>query len=744
MKNPTLTFAVMLCLHCLPVVLFAQKTNTPAKIRCATVEYYQQLFRQDTSFKQKFQQNQRMIAQAAQIAARQQGAGPLNDTIPVVVHVVADSATQALVTDAIIQSQIDVLNENYQGRNADSTRIPAAFKPLFGKSSLTFLLAKTNPYGEPTNGITRKVSKATYGTFTVDNAKASAAGGEDAWNPAQYLNIWVVSFGSSGILGISVFPGDPRPLSVHGFVCDYRAFGRGASYLDATYNRGKTTTHELGHFFNLYHIWGDDDGACTGTDFPNDSLHDDTPNQSDATYGNPDPAGIGKVVTDACSPNPPGIMYQNYMDYTDDIAMVMFTKGQQYRMETTLTASPDRAPLLNSNAYMPATVYTKDARIRKIVTPSPAASQCTTITPKVILRNSGTETLTSVQIVSVLNNVPATYNWTGSLAAYTETTVSLPNITAPIGNNALTVYTKNPNGAADQNTANDTASVAFVVPPVIALAGNTSVTEGFDAATFPPANWRIYNPDNDMTWERNATIGKNKPGSAWFNDWNNATNDRYDDLMLPNYSFHNIDSVFLKFNVAAASYSDPNTTTTPVDTLSVLLSKDCGNSFTTVYKKWGSALQTTADPNQPVTVEFFPTSSQWRTDSVNIGSYLNNTEAQVQLLFRFNGNWENNIFIDDVNLRTVTLPAALKEKGYLLLPVPFQNQFGIWFYQQPTALQYITIYNATGQLVWKKAFSGNADKFITVDLHNQPAGVYVVTMGYTDASRNVSQRIIKQ
>ena len=200
------------------------------KVRCSTTEYYQNLFQSTPSLKPRFEANQRRLS-INSISPSPLRITALDDTITVVIHVVGTASMQSLVTNAVIQSQIDVLNEDYQGKNADSTRIPAAFKPLYGKSKLTFALAGTNPYGEPTNGIVRITSSSTFSLATVDDAKFTTTGGSDSWDPTKYLNIWVVDFGNTGVLGSSVFPGDPRDLRYHGFVCDYRAFGRGASYI---------------------------------------------------------------------------------------------------------------------------------------------------------------------------------------------------------------------------------------------------------------------------------------------------------------------------------------------------------------------------------------------------------------------------------------------------------------------------------------------------------------------------------
>lgn len=719
----------------------AQRTGPQKFIRCGTSEYYQKLFRANPALKQKFEDNQRRLARK-KITNGVARIMDVADTIALVVHVVASSALQAQITDAIIQSQIDVLNEDYQGLNADTSRIPAHFKPLFARGKIVFKLAGTSLFDEPTNGIVRVVKDTTYNQSNFDDAKSVNKGGSEAWNPSKYLNIWVVDFGSSNVLGISVFPGDTRDIKLHGFICDYRAFGRGAPYLFSQFNKGRTTTHELGHFFNLRHIWGDDDGDCTGTDFPDDTANDDTPNQGDNTEGNPDPLGIGVVKTDACSPNPPGIMYQNYMDYTDDSVLVMFTKGQLSRMEKALSESEDRFPLLSSTTYQDAPVYTNDIRIRNVIYPS--APLCSTsFTPIITLRNSGSATLISAQIVSVLNNnTPVIFNWTGSLAPYTEINLNLPGLTGVLGSNNLTIYTSKPNNVNDERNSNDTIKIQFEVFGITVL--NNRVDEGFSSPQFPPQQWRVNNPDKDTTWSRNATIGKNAPGSAWFNDWNNPTFGSIDDLITPNFSYTNVDSVYLYFNLAAATYSYPGTTENDIDTLEVLVTRDCGNSFSTVYKKWGEDLQTTGDPNFPTTNEFFPNSTQWRRDSINLSTVLGQSEAQFQIYFRIRGNFENNVFIDDVSIVPEVLPQRLKEEGYLIYPTAFRDQFFIWHYQMPTDLKFIQVYNAAGQLVWSTSYDGNANRLIAVNLRSAAAGIYFVKIGYGNSGRNITQRIVKQ
>lgn len=254
-------------------------------------------------------------------------------TIPVVVHVVYNTSTQN-ISDAQIQSQMTVLNNDFRRLNADAANTPAAWTSIAADCEINFCLATTDPSGNPTTGITR-TSTATTSFVDDDRVKSSSTGGKAAWNTAKYLNIWVCPLGG-GLLGYAQFPGGPT--STDGVVINYTAFGTTGTAA-APFNKGRTATHEVGHWLNLLHIWGDDDAGddgicnntseCSGTDGVSD-----TPNQCVMKYGTPT-----GVVTDNCSSTSPGIMYMNYMDYTDDAAMNMFTTGQKARIVATMTGS---------------------------------------------------------------------------------------------------------------------------------------------------------------------------------------------------------------------------------------------------------------------------------------------------------------------------------------------------------------------------------------------------------------------
>ena len=239
--------------------------------------------------------------------------------IPVVVHVVFNTAAQN-ISDAQIHSQITILNQDYRKTNSDVSKTPPVFTPLCGDARIEFQLASTDPSGNPTNGITR-TSTASASFTSDDKVKSSATGGANAWPAANYLNVWVCQLGG-GLLGYAQFPGGPA--ATDGVVILHSGFGNTGTAA-APFNLGRSATHEIGHWLNLRHIWGDDGGGCNGDDFVAD-----TPNAADHNFGKPAFPHI------TCSNGPSGDLFMNYMDYTDDDSMFMFTNGQIVRMQACL------------------------------------------------------------------------------------------------------------------------------------------------------------------------------------------------------------------------------------------------------------------------------------------------------------------------------------------------------------------------------------------------------------------------
>jgi hypothetical protein len=239
-------------------------------------------------------------------------------TIPVVVHVVYRTAADNIPV-AQITSQIDALNRDYSASNADKVNTPAVWAGLIQDTQIRFALATKDPKGKPTTGITRTKTKA-VSFSTHDKMKHASMGGADAWPASKYLNLWVCKLGG-GLLGYAQFPGgDP---ATDGVVILNTAFGTTGT-ATAPFNLGRTATHEVGHWLNLNHIWGDT-SDCSGSDHV-----PDTPNAQFPNFGVPSFPHV------TCSNGPNGDMFMNYMDYVDDKAMVMFSHGQVARMQAAL------------------------------------------------------------------------------------------------------------------------------------------------------------------------------------------------------------------------------------------------------------------------------------------------------------------------------------------------------------------------------------------------------------------------
>lgn len=252
-------------------------------------------------------------------------------TIPVVVHIVYNVAAEN-ISDTRVYEQIDVLTKDFRRTNADVGETPAYFAGVAADAEIQFCLATVDPSGNPTTGITR--TSTTKTSFSTADEMKFATYGHVAWDRNKYLNLWVCDLGS-GLLGYAQFPGGAA--ATDGVVIDYAYFG--VTGAGAPYNEGRTATHEVGHWLNLYHIWGDDGTGCGGSD----SVAD-TPNQADETYGCP-----GGTIRISCSNGPNGDMYQNYMDYTDDGCMNLFTAGQKTRMQALFAPGGTRVSLTTSN-----------------------------------------------------------------------------------------------------------------------------------------------------------------------------------------------------------------------------------------------------------------------------------------------------------------------------------------------------------------------------------------------------------
>lgn len=280
-------------------------------------------------------------------------------TIPVVVHVIWNTPIEN-ISDAQIQSQMTVLNDDFRKLNSNFSTTPAAFQNIAADTEIEFCLAAFDPAGNPTNGITRKQTSINEIGETEDYYDPIK--GSPPWDNKKYLNIWVCGL-SYYLYGYAYPPGTAVPNEADGVVIAPHYFGTiGSAASSAPAHLGRTTTHEIGHYFNLSHVWGDGNGGCNQDDHVND-----TPLQDVETYG-----CETFPLLDNCTNSGNGVNFHNYLDYTDDGCMTMFTTGQKMRMLAALNGP--RAGLLASTAC--GVVSVKDLpseRIAFTVFPNPAS-----------------------------------------------------------------------------------------------------------------------------------------------------------------------------------------------------------------------------------------------------------------------------------------------------------------------------------------------------------------------------------
>jgi hypothetical protein len=295
--------------------------------QCRSFEYQQQLLQKDPALQisRGAVQNFVMLHESSRTSSNLTGK---TITIPVVVHIVYHYPAEN-ISDSMVRSQIFALNRDFRKLNGDTVKIPAAFKALAADCGIEFKLATVDANGRATTGIIHKYTPITKWT-TDDKIKSSLEMGDDGWDPKSYLNIWVGTLDK--FLGYSSLPGDPDEKD--GVVINNRAFGNGIPGAAAM---GRTAVHEIGHWMGLRHLWGDADCGDDGVA--------DTPKQE--TFTNGCPSGVR--IT--CNNAPYGDMYMDYMDFTSDVCLLMFTKGQKERMRALFEPGGARYSILSSNAF---------------------------------------------------------------------------------------------------------------------------------------------------------------------------------------------------------------------------------------------------------------------------------------------------------------------------------------------------------------------------------------------------------
>ena len=548
--------------------------------------------------------------------------------IPVVVHVLHNGTAvgvDANISDAQILSQIRVLNEDFRRKNADAIRTPEEFLPVAADANIEFVLAKQDPNGLPTNGIVRKQGpKTIYGP-----EDATIIGQTSQWNPEEYLNMWVVPL-VSPFLGYATFPTSNLPglnfvpsASIRdGITVDYLFFGTGPG--TAANTTGRTTTHEVGHYLGLRHIWGD--GGCEVDDFVLDTPNQDNPNNS-ICNDNPTRFSCGNSN-----------MIQNYMDYTPDRCMNLFTKGQVDRFDVVLANSPRRASLVNGRGTKDPILPNLDVSLLKVVNPADALCQVS-IAPQVEIQNVGNEIVSSVRIEFRWNgNLIESKRFTTELRTTEKVTLTFGNLDTRGEENEFSFTVVQVNDQADLVPSNNTLTSRPLQQGQLTLPYTVSLST-------LPATWIIGNPDKSLTWEKtNLTLDGSAQPALFIRHYEYEAQGQLDYFISPQIDLTKYPNAQLVFEVAHGPYNQAGFQ----DELLVAIAPDCSLDFdiiTPPYKKSGTRLQTV----DPTVNEFIPTSnSQFRTEIVNLSKFKDLGKVRVALVTK--NAFGNNIFLRNIRV----------------------------------------------------------------------------------------------
>jgi hypothetical protein len=555
-------------------------------------------------------------------------------TVPVVVHIIHKNEPVGTGTNLSveqIQSQLDVLNRDFNRTNPDASQTPSEFQSVAGQIEIEFVLAKQDPDGNVSDGIVRvRGAKSTWTISDEETLKATSY-----WPAENYLNIWVADL-SSSLLGYAQFPvsdlsGMESAVNnriTDGVVIDYTVFGCedfGAFNLNSDFRKGRTTTHEVGHFFGLRHIWGDDNGACSGSG----DYVADTPDQGNNT------SGCLTHPQTSCSAHK---MFQNYMDYTNDDCMNLFTQGQVSRMITVLENSPRRLSLLSSpGASEPTPAMNSFA----IVSNDLGRHECAGIHDlNITVINDGINSITSAKFRLTINNDTREQSVLFDIPLPSEavTKVNLGNVVIQSGTNKLLVQVvsinESPDDEDDDNILESSCYAFF--------ATTLPFDENFDSM---PALWHEDDVAGNIDWAAGTAANVDDFNSAlMLNFFGSASLAASNFLFTPAFDLTSSDKHYLVFDVAYAQSAS-----TDNDGLKIYLFSDCGNdpveTGVLIYDKNGKSLSSTSISS----TAFVPLSpSHWRQEIVDISSFSG--KQNVRFALRGINDQGNNVYVDNVHV----------------------------------------------------------------------------------------------
>jgi len=706
-------------------------TQAQTHQRCATTEYTKHIDEQyfQNNYKNKRAALETYTQQWIAQHGNQKQMGEIL-TIPVVVHVVHTTSNPASnISEAQINSQIEVLNEDFRRLNADAVQTPAAFLPVAADFEVEFCIAHKDPDGYPTTGITRTATTETIFNVNTNNVKSVTTGGANAWPSNRYLNIWVCNDLENNdgdpILGYAQFPAGGPP-QFDGIVVAYFSFGR-VGAVTPPYNKGRTATHEVGHWLNLIHTWGDKD-LPMGVDpsCETDDLVNDTPRTIEPHFG-------CSLTLNSCSNETPDLndMIQNYMDYASESCQNIFTLGQKQRIRAILEPGGVRNNLVAQPDLC--SVGENDVSALKVISPA-GTGGCTTFEPVVELVNSGSSTLYYVEINYSVDNGPVnnTY-WVGELLPYQWINITLPvmNTILPGIIHTFTVSFSSPNGVNDFNLNDNEFVQSFAT---VSKGANLPFVADLETGTFPAANWQVINEDNSITFALYDGAGFSGNRSVYMANVNYNATGTIDEFNMAPVDLNEVNPK-LEFYQAYAQKTAGDIS----DTLEVLVSTNCGQSFTSAYKISGTELITALSPTAS---SFVPTAINWRRHVVSLWDFRGTRSAVIK--FRQIRGTGNNLFIDDMHVYAgdvgIEPDAADPNIELMVFPNPVYHTANLRIKTNPLTKPEVSVFNTTGQLVYHNSGELQTEGTLQLPVENWQPGIYYIH--FNNGKETITRKLV--
>ena len=548
-------------------------------------------------------------------------------TIPVVFHIIYNNEIDN-ISKAQILDGLRVLNEDFRRQNADASNTRAVFQPVAADAEIEFVLASQDPNGDCTDGITRTRSPLTIDAH--NNVKSLVS-----WNNSKYLNIWVVrsiagGSGSGIVLGYSYLPRPNQSATFDGIVIRHDHVGTIGT--GSGVSRGRTLTHEAGHYLGLNHTFED------GCSINGDNCAD-TPPVFAASFG-------CNFNANTCSSDSPDLvdMIENYMDYSDDQCQNMFSQDQKTIMKAALGASFLRGTLVTSSNLAATGVS---------LNPTPVCAPVANFSSSTVLVCEGESVDFSEK---AYNGTPTTWNW--SFQGGTPATSSVQNPTVQYLNSGtydVQLTVSNSSGSSSVQIQKK-----IYVRPATAPYAN-SIYEGFEIRPIPSYNTAVIDLGDGITWQRTSDASYSGTYSAMIDNFNNASGD-VDALISPNIDISASLTSLLTFKYAYARRISDNT-----DYMRVYVSTDCGENWILRRHISTTNLITAV---APASLPFVPSgTNDWKESQVDLSPYIS-SGTNILLKFEFNSGGGNNIYLDDIQLNATVGVDELQEEIAEMTIVP--------------------------------------------------------------------------